>query len=141
MVHRAMKKSTMVTLVLSGALMSGCDDSPRYGSQDYPGYPTGTDVTNNTYVSGLGYYHAPYRGWFQYPYNFYRPGFGYYHGGLYSPDPFVSDVVSSRPPLPSTFRTGGMGATGGSHPGSSSFSSSVSRGGFGSIGHAGSIGS
>jgi hypothetical protein len=140
-----MKKSTLVTLVLSGALMGGCDNRSRYPSQSYPGYPTGANVTNNTYVAGLGYYHAPYRGWFEFPYNDYRPGFGYYHGGIYTPDPFVSDIMYSQPPpppsRPSNFRTGGSGGFIGSSVGSSSHSSSVSRGGFGSIGHGGSIGS
>ncbi|HEY3853325.1 MAG TPA: hypothetical protein VGO67_02905 [Verrucomicrobiae bacterium] len=124
-----MKKSTLVTLVLSGALVTGCDD--RRQNSDWSS-GNGEVVTNNTHVSGLGYYHAPYHGWFEYPYNFYRPGFGYYHGGLYSPEPFVSDVFSSTPSMSGTFGRGygGGGGFGGS-------SSSISRGGFGSIGHGG----
>jgi hypothetical protein len=131
-----MKKSTLVTLVLSGALMGGCDGRNRSGSA---GYATDADVTNNTYVSGLGYYHAPYHGWYDYPYNYYRPGWGYYHGGIYTPAPFTSDISSSRPMRSPTFSGGGIG--GGAHFGSVAHSSSVSRGGFGSIGHGGSIGS
>jgi len=137
-----MKKSAMVTLVLSGALISGCDDRNAYRYSSYPGYPTGTNVTNNTYVSGLGYYHAPYHDWFPYPYNYYRPGYGFFHGGLYSPAPFVSDVAASAPPSPAAFRTGGGGVSHAGSAGSDAFghSSGISRGGFGSIGH-GSIGS
>lgn len=127
----------MVTLVLSGALLSGCDDRQPYRHTSYPGYPSGTNVTNNTYVPGLGYYHAPYHNWFLYPYNYYRPGFGYYHGGLYSPSPFESDIVESVPPPPSSFRTGGGGYSPGSSYASSTaaHSSGISHGGFGSTGH------
>jgi hypothetical protein len=131
-----MKKSTLVTLVLSSALVNGCDDRNLYGN---PGYAAGTNVTNNTYVSGMGYYHAPYHRWFEYPYNYYRPGFGYYHGGIYTPQPYVSDILSSPPSTPSTFGTPGGG--GGTHFGSAGSSSGVMRGGFGSIGHGGSAGS
>jgi hypothetical protein len=131
-----MKKSTLVTLVLSSALVSGCDDPSTYGA---PGYAASTMVTNNTYVPGLGYYHAPYRGWFQFPYNDYRPGFGYYHGGLYTPQPYVSDIQASPQPTPFTF--GGSGGGGGAHLRSTESSSSVTRGGFGSIGHGGLAGS
>ncbi|HUD82517.1 MAG TPA: hypothetical protein VMQ67_03400 [Candidatus Saccharimonadales bacterium] len=131
-----MKKSALVTLVLSGALVSGCDDRSQYGD---PGYGAGANVTNNTYVSGLGYYHAPYHGWFEYPYNYYRPGFGYYHGGIYTPRPLVSGILSSPPSIPSTF--GGSRGGGGAHFGSTESSSSVTRGGFGSIGHGGFTGS
>jgi len=126
-----MKKSALVTLVLSGALASGCDDGSQYGD---PGYAASANVTNNTYVSGLGYYHAPYRGWFEYPYNCYRPGFGYYHGGIYTPQPYVSDILSSSPSIPSTY--GGAGGQG-ANSGSTGASSGVSRGGFGSTGHEG----
>jgi len=132
-----MKKSTIVTLVLSGALISACDQRRPYA---YAVNATGTNVTNNAYVPGLGYYHAPYHDWFLYPYNYYRPGFGYYHGGFYSPQPDMSDISSSRPGrIPGL--VGGGGGFSGSHVGSGGASSSVSRGGFGSIGHGGSISS
>ena len=153
-----MKKSTMVTLVLSGALMGGCDNRVRtvYQPND-PGPAAEAEPTNNTYVPGMGYYHAPYHGWYKYPYNYFQPDYGYYHGGVFSPDPAPIVVVSSRPPPPSTFRTGGGVVGGGgshigsigtgssvggsSHVGSSGIASSVSRGGFGSIGHGGSVSS
>ena len=125
-----MKKSNFVTLVLSGALVSGCDN--RKGDT---GYAAGTTVTNNTYVSGRGYYHAPCHGWFEYPYNYYRPGFGYYHGGVYTPRPFVSDIVASSPSVRST--SGGIGREGGA----GRSSSGVTRGGFGSFFHGGFHGS
>lgn len=130
-----MKKSGLVTLVLSTALVSGCDDANQYGT---PVYPAGAIITNNAYIPGMGYYHAPYHGWFEYPYNYYRPGFGYYHGGTFTPQPFVSDIIASDPSIRPTY--GGGAGTGGGRWGSPPSSSSVSRGGFGSIGHGGSSG-
>jgi hypothetical protein len=129
-----MKKSALVTLVLSTALVSGCDDPTPYGDR---GYAAGTSVTNNTYVSGLGYYHAPYHGWFAYPYNYYQPGVGYYHGGVYTPQPYVSDIRSSLPNMPSAIGSGG----GGGRFGEARSSASVARGGFGSTGRGGFSGS
>lgn len=129
-----MKKSALVTLVLSGALAGGCDDGRQSADS---GYTASTSVTNNTYVPGRGYYHAPYHEWFEYPYNYYRPGFGYFHGGAYSPQPYVSDVFSSFPSGSAGY-SGGGGE--GAHFGSGESSSGVSRGGFGSIGHGGSGG-
>jgi hypothetical protein len=130
-----MKKSGFVTLVLSTALVSGCDEPSQSGN---PGYTADTNITNNAYVSGRGYYHAPYYGWYEYPYNYYRPGFGYYHGGIYTPRPFDSDIVASHPSVRTGYGVGGGG--GGARMGSAASSSTVSRGGFGSIGHGGSSG-
>ena len=53
--------------------------------------------TNNYYVHGAGYYHAPYRAWYPYPYNSYLPGRGYYHGGQWTSNPDVGSVNASRP--------------------------------------------
>jgi hypothetical protein len=85
-----MKKSSMVMLVISGALLAGCDSSPESweSSQTY---------TNNHYVAGRGYYHAPYRAWYPFPYNYRDPGRGYYHGGNYTAEPHVSSITQSRP--------------------------------------------
>ena len=104
-----------VTLVVSGALMTGCD-AQRYngGGQDWSSGDQ--PITNNTYVAGQGYWHAPYHSWFPYPYNYYRPGVGYYHGGIFSDAPESSPIVQSFPARGGLF--------GGEHAG-------VSRGGFG----------
>ena len=108
-----MKKSSMVALVISGAVLTGCDSSKNYLWEDSQTY------TNNHYVAGRGYYHAPYRGWYPFPYNDYDPARRtYYHGGNYSTAPQVSSVTSSRPIARSSA--------------SSSRSSRVFRGGFSS---------
>jgi hypothetical protein len=53
--------------------------------------------TNNHYVRGAGYYHAPYQSWYPHPYNHYVPGQGYYHGGTWSPAPATHTTTASRP--------------------------------------------
>jgi hypothetical protein len=119
-----MKKSTIVTMVLSSTLAGGCDDRGAPG--DWSAESAANTVTNNTYVPGRGYYHAPCNGWFPYPYNYYSPGLGYYHGGVYTPDPASDPVISSRPTAPG----------GGSRVRSGTSDPVVTRGGFGSSGHA-----
>src|SRR5215213_8761039 len=79
--RRQMKKSSAVVLVLSGALLTGCD-----GNNSSGGWGSSQTYTNNHYVSGRGYYHAPYFAWYPFPYNYYDPGRrSYYHGGNYTP--------------------------------------------------------
>jgi hypothetical protein len=99
-------------------------------------------MTNNTYRPGYGYWHAPFRGWYPYPYNYYRPGFGYFAGGGYRPAPFVSPIIVSPP---YNWGGGAYGGGGGGYGGgvsgygrssSPSHSANVTRGGFGSSGHA-----
>jgi len=111
-----MKRSKRLTLVIFGALLTGCDE-PSDPSNSRGQYGRGQSLTNNTYVPGHGYYHAPYHSWYPYPYNSYHPGLGYYHGGDFSPSPHTSPVTASRP------------------IGSSARASFISRGGFGAFGH------
>jgi hypothetical protein len=119
-----MKKSSVVALVISGALLTGCDSSDdasswREDSQTY---------TNNHYVAGRGYYHAPYRAWYPFPYNNYDvQRRTYYHGGNYTSDPHVSSVTASKPMVRSSFSS--------SSQSSSSHSSPITRGGFTSHSH------
>lgn len=118
----------MVTLVLSGALISGCNNQSNQtsgGDWDY----ADQSVTNNTYVAGRGYYHAPYHAWYEYPYNYYRPGYGYYYGGLWNPARNESTVVYSKPGY-----SGSSGSSSHFSSSSSHSSSSISRGGFGHSG-------
>ena len=90
-----MKKSSAVVLVISGAVLAGCDSSSS-------GWGSSQTYTNNHYVSGRGYYHAPYHAWYPFPYNHYDPvRRGYYHGGNYSSEPHVSAVTASRPAVAS----------------------------------------
>ena len=102
-----MKRSKLVTLVISGAILAGCDDRSGGGNWQYGDQP----LTNNTYSPGYGYWHAPYSSWYPYPYNSYTPGLGYYHGGTYSESPHVSSITSSRPSIATS--RGGFGRSAG----------------------------
>ncbi len=140
----SMKKSTAVTLIISGALLVGCD---RH-TNGYGTWSSGTNapITNNTYVSGRGYWHAPYYNWYPYPFNYFRPGYGYYHGGFYSDLPQAVSIFASSPRRPSGYFSGGgsssyggyhggyYGGSSGGFFGGGESSGGVSRGGFGHIG-------
>src|ERR1700743_3159448 len=102
-----MKKSTTVTLIISSALLAGCD---RY--QGNGPYGVNQTYTNNEYVPGQGYWHAAYHDWYPYPYNYYRPGFGYYHGGTYSDAPEESPITSSSAFRGSGFSSGRSSSSG-----------------------------
>lgn len=60
---------------------------------------TTTDVyTNNHYVPGVGYYHAPFQAWYSLPYNhFDSRSARYYYGGQWAAAPFESVVNISSP--------------------------------------------
>ena len=94
---RKLKRSKRIVLVLSGALgasLVGCND--RYAT-DRMVISSGTSYTNNHYVRGAGYYHAPYGRWYPHPHNTYEPGRGYYHGGQWTAQPNTSFVTASPP--------------------------------------------
>ena len=91
-----MKKSSMIVLVISGALLAGCDSSDESTWEESQTY------TNNHHTS-RGYYHAPYHAWYPFPYNYYDPARrGYYHGGNYTAEPHVSSITASRPTVHKT---------------------------------------
>ena len=93
-----MKRSTSIRLLLIGAVagttLAGCDSDPAYERSQLSADNT---YTNNHYVHGAGYYHAPYRAWFPYPYNSFTPGRGYFHGGQWNSAPDPVPLQSSRP--------------------------------------------
>lgn len=82
---------------------------------------TVSDVfTNNHFVPGVGYYHAPFRAWYSLPYNHYDAGNSrYFFGGQWGGAPYES-VVNISAPTPEAVRQ------------VSSQRSDVRRGGFGS---------
>jgi hypothetical protein len=124
----SMKRSKIVTLVLSGALLTGCQKKQAVGAgADWTSEDSSEVLTNNTYRNGQ-YWHAPYHAWYPYPYNFFSPRYGYYHGGRYSQAPDQSGITASRP----------ISTSGNRFASSPSSSRYVSRGGFGSSSHPGS---
>jgi len=114
------KRSRRIRLVLLGGLSAGalasCTPAP-------PRTVTSTDVfTNNHFVPGVGYYHAPFRAWYALPYNHYDTRAAkYYYGGQWAAAPFTS-VVNISAPTPEAARQLAAQRT------------DVRRGGFGSTG-------
>jgi len=134
-----MKRSTRIVLVLSGALtagaLGGCDG--RVGQVAPPPGSSGNSYTNNQYVAGTGYYHAPYQGWFIHPFNYYEASRGWYRGGRWYASPTDDQRSTSSGSSGGHYwfsgsgsggDSGSSGSSGGSH------SSSISRGGFGGTG-------
>jgi hypothetical protein len=114
-----MKRSRSVKLVLLGGLLAGC--GPTDGNRK----PISTSLvyTNNDYVPGAGYYHAPFRKWYSQPYNHYDPAMKqYFFDGHWSPTPHESITNISSPTAeavalaqPVAVRRGGFGRTSRSH--------------------------
>ena len=115
-----MKRSRSIRLVLIGGLsagaMTGCGPS---GSQTGP-ITTDNVYTNNQYVPGVGYYHAPFRAWFAQPYNQFDPRTqSYFYGGQWGPAPHES-VTNISAPTPAAASAAQVQRT------------DIPRGGFGS---------
>lgn len=101
------------------------------------------DEENNSFVPGLGYYHALHHSWFPYPFDYYYPGHGFYRGGAWfngsysgpavpaRSKPHWQTVTDDRPQIanPNT-PSGARGFTGSGFRGSSSHEGGISRGGF-----------
>lgn len=98
------RRSSCVTLTLVSAAAAGSLALFSYGcsrheEENVPAEVVSTEqtYTNNHYVPGAGYYHAPFRMWFPLRYNEYQPGNGYYYNGGWHPRPDQSPVTSSKP--------------------------------------------
>ena len=84
-------------MVLIGGLSAGALTGCGPGSQSPP-ISAQNVYTNNYYVAGVGYYHAPFRAWYQIPYNFYEPkNQQYFFGGLWATSPHQSITNISSP--------------------------------------------
>jgi hypothetical protein len=122
------KRTAQIRLLLAGTLacvpFAGCD----LEDNTPPVVSTENTYTNNYYVPGSGYYHAPYRSWFPYPYNHYEAGRGYFHGGNWTSEPQRSTETASRPNADAVSHINQTRK-------SSSGSSSISRNGFGHSSH------
>ena len=89
-----MKRSKSIQLVLLGglstAILAGCDQTPSVNAQNV--------YTNNYYVPGAGYYHAPFRNWYPLPYNHFDTQKNqYFYGGQWGAQPFESITNISQP--------------------------------------------
>ena len=117
-----MKRSKQIRLVLIGGIsagtLGGCTGKPSVSTTDV--------YTNNYYVPGVGYYHAPFRAFYAMPYNHFDPQTQlYFFGGQWGAGMMESITNVSSPTqetaqLAEARRTdisrGGFGGThGGSH--------------------------
>ncbi len=91
-----MKRSKSIRLILLGGVstlaLTGCDQKPAVSPQNY--------YTNNFFVPGAGYYHAPFRKWYPLPYN-HQDGQSrlYFYGGQWDASPCAS-ITNISAPLP-----------------------------------------
>jgi len=109
------KRSQSIRLVLLGGLsagvLTGCDPKPSVSAENV--------YTNNFFVPGAGYYHAPFRNWYTLPYNHFDPqNKRYFYGGQWGDQPFES-ITNISSPTPEAVQLAQAVRT------------DVSRGGFG----------
>lgn len=118
-----MKRSRSIRLVLLGSLsagaLAGCNQSQS------PAVRADSVYTNNYFVRGAGYYHAPFRAWYTYPYNYFDPQQQrYFFGGQWATAPHESITNISPPTMESVqsaqaqrtdIPRGGFGSTSRSH--------------------------
>ena len=93
-----MKRSRSIKLVLVGGLSAGALGGCTPSANRPPAISSANYYTNNYYVPGVGYYHAPYRAWYGLPYNHYDPQTQrYFHGGQWAAVPHQSITNISEP--------------------------------------------
>ena len=92
-----MKRSRSIRLVLIGSLAAGALAGCR-PSNEKPPVSEQNVYTNNYFLPGVGYYHAPFRAWFPLPYNHFDPrSQRYFQGGRWESSPHQS-ITNISPP-------------------------------------------
>ena len=72
--------------------MTGCNQ------KELPAISADGVYTNNYFVPGVGYYHAPFRAWYPLPYNHFNPQTQrYFYGGQWGAAPFENITNLSAP--------------------------------------------
>ena len=94
-----MKRSHKIALVLLGGASAGAFSGCSPSSIGRPVRISSQCVYVNDYsVPGAGYYHAPFRRFYPFPYNFYDSRMRmYYFGGQWGLTPFQSPINISSP--------------------------------------------
>jgi hypothetical protein len=148
----AMRRSTKVMLLLlgsagvigAGMVLEDWRENQRAAKDAAASAPepvsSDRTYTNNTFVPGLGYYHAPFFNWFPFAWNFNDPARGYFAGGQWRSQPADLPVTESRPsPMAVASANERLRALSASRPpgANSSRSSGIFRGGFGSSSRSG----
>lgn len=91
-----MKRSRSIKLVLIGSLSAGA--LTACGPSSVPVVTADRVYTNNFYVPGAGYYHAPFRGFYPRPYNDFNAATRqYFYGGQWAAAPHQSFINISSP--------------------------------------------
>ena len=118
-----MKRSKRIRLILLGGLsvgaLTGCEHEQKAAVSAENVY------TNNFYIPGAGYYHAPFRNWYSLPYNHFDAQKNlYFYGGQWGAQPCES-ITNISSPTPQAAQSAQNSRT------------DISRGGFGgfSSGH------
>ncbi len=114
-------------LLLGGGIAAGANSacSPSAATPQEPRVSTDSYYTNDHYIAGVGYYHAPFRAFFPHRYNHYDAATRrYYFGGEWGAAPHQSAINISTPTAQAAASAenariastrGGFGGTGGSH--------------------------
>lgn len=103
---------------LSVGALTGCAPGSE-GTQ--PRITTDSVYTNDTYIAGAGYYHAPFNAFFPIAYNHFDSARGqYYAGGSWQAEPHRSVINISAPTAAAALAA------------ESARDAQISRGGFGS---------
>lgn len=120
-----MKRSRSVRRLLLGSLTAGALATTAAAQSSTARVTSDSFYTNDAHIPGVGWYHAPFRGFYAHPYNHYDPARRqYFYGGQWAPAPHRSVVnISSPTPeaaqraesLRTDVRRSGFGSTGGSH--------------------------
>jgi len=90
------KRTRRIRLILLGGLSAGLAGCSPAGKA-----PVSTEAlyTNDYYVPGAGYYHAPFGAFYPLPYNHYdQTRKQYYYGGQWGASPYLSEINISTPP-------------------------------------------
>ena len=120
-----MKRSRKIRLILLGGLSAGALTACAPEADKEPRISADSVYTNDYYVLGAGYYHAPFHAFYARPYNYYDPDRKeYFYGGQWGAVPYRSTVNISAPSAESAneaeqarevVERGGFGSTGSSY--------------------------
>ncbi|HEY5909982.1 MAG TPA: hypothetical protein VJA21_05200 [Verrucomicrobiae bacterium] len=93
-----MKRSKSIRLVLIGGLSAGALTGCSPNGNQTTAISPNCVYTNNYFVAGVGYYHAPFRAWYSLPYNHFNPqNERYFYGGQWGTAPHESITNISAP--------------------------------------------
>jgi hypothetical protein len=117
------KRSRSIRLVLLGGLSAGALAGCGPGAVQQQPISSVSVYTNNFFIPGAGYYHAPFRAWYALPYNHFDPrNQRYFYGGMWGVAPHQSITNISAPPPQQVQQAQAM-------------RTDITRGGFGGTSH------